>query len=160
MHFTPHILDVISLYPSIENKLLTPKQLHPHILPSESFPDNGRNLPHSYISRYPFGIWSVQVLPSRAVEVPILPMRIRSKVVWANCFTCTETMSSSVECPHESLRQRSFHVNTTSQELDLFIQDGGKVLYVFEMYDWSSKGFRDDLFKNMIRVSPFSCFYM
>lgn len=80
----------------------------------------------------PLALWSVRILPNRKVMIPIIPTRIEKKVIFANCAECAK-MKSTLWCTHEQVRDRSFTVTSTSQELEQFLHDGGHILKVYQV---------------------------
>lgn len=66
--------------------------------------------------------------------IPVIPTRIDKKVIFANCAECAKGKREGW-CNHEQIRDRSFTVTSTSQELEQFLLDGSRILKVYQVFD-------------------------
>ncbi|KYQ50577.1 hypothetical protein ALC60_10335 [Trachymyrmex zeteki] len=80
------------------------------------------------------GLVRCKVLPPRDLFHPVLPYRVRGKLLFALCRSCCETFSSS-ECTH-SLAEREFEGTWVSCELRKAVEKGYRVSEVSEIWQY------------------------
>lgn len=94
---------------------------HPEII-TEGFSD---------LSHY-FGIIKCRVLAPSDLFLPVLPVRVRSKLLFPLCQKCSENLNQGV-CEHTD-NERAFVGTWVSEELKLAVKKGYKVLKVSAFY--------------------------
>ncbi|KYN21643.1 hypothetical protein ALC57_05979 [Trachymyrmex cornetzi] len=125
-------IDVCSLYPYVLKTGAFPIG-HPKIYIGEEcseligvFPDFDFNSLE--------GLIRCKVLPPRDLFHPVLPYRVRGKLLFALCRSCCETFSQA-ECTH-SLAEREFEGTWVSCELRKAVEKGYRVSEVSEIWHY------------------------
>ena len=128
-----HYVDFTSLYPFCQTQ--TYFYGHPNVM--TTFNDNDW---HSLVNSS-FGFIKCLVLPPQDLLFPVLPCKVRDKLIFGLCFTCSQ--ENAPVCVH-SPRERAISGVWASVELQLAIAKGYQVLEVYEVWDYPDKG--DELF--------------
>jgi hypothetical protein len=115
--------DVRSMYPNSMKKMPYP-MYHPDIITSD-FKDD--------ITEY-FGIAKVRMLPPKTLYHPVLPYTAAGKLKFPLCMTCAEKENYGICICSD--RERSFVDTFISCELVRAIEDGYRVIKIFEIYHW------------------------
>jgi hypothetical protein len=115
--------DFCSLYPFITKSAKYPLG-HPEIL-THNF---------DYSMEHYFGIAHVKILPPDDLYLPVLPVRIRGKLMFPLCMTCAITQNNDV-CTH-STDQRCLTGVWCTPEIKLAISNGYKVIKIYEIYNY------------------------
>lgn len=117
--------DVQSLYPYVLRTCSYPTD-HPIIIP-------GNKVDLHDMKRY-FGIALCRVLPPRGLLIPVLPLRCDGKLLFPLCNKCaTNLYQNTCECSDD---ERSWVQTYTTNELNLAVRHGYKILKVFELLHW------------------------
>lgn len=117
-------VDFTSLYPYVQKYCKFPVG-HPKIYTQES---KFFQKPSKY-----FGIIKCKILPPRGLYIPVLPAKIRNKLVFALCRTCAQ--SESKQCKHND-EERALIGTWVSIEVNKAISLGYKVLKMYEVWHW------------------------
>lgn len=99
------------------------------------------------------GILKVLVVPPRHLRIPVLPMRVNQRLLFALCRTCATEYPSGAYirdyyCDH-SPSEREFVATCTHMELNAALNDGYAVTQVYRV--WHYENWSDQLFKPYIR---------
>lgn len=84
-------IDICSLYPFV-NKYMEYPTGHPTVITENFAPVNKSSKPYK-------GLIKCRVLPPRGLLHPVLPTRIRGKLLFTLCKTCADTCANG-ECAH------------------------------------------------------------
>lgn len=114
-------VDFTSLYPYVQKYCEFPVG-HPTII-HENFND---------ISNY-FGIIKCKIIPPRGLYIPVLPAKIRNKLVFTLCRTCAE--NESRQCTHND-NDRALVGTWVSLEIKKALELGYVVADIFEVWHW------------------------
>lgn len=127
-----HYVDFTSLYPFINKYSMYPTG-HPRIITNPRV--------HKHDIRRFFGIAKVDILPPRGLFIPVLPYKVNSKLLFPLCHTCCTmdaTRRQSVcKCTDTN---RVLHGTWITAELQKAIEKGYKILKIYEIYHWETKG--------------------
>ena len=138
-------VDFCSLYPSILKQAKFPVG-HPERITKTFKPLEHKYCPNpdncalpnclgTHIGLPYFGIIKATVLPPQDLLIPVLPVRINDKLKFPLCFTCAEKESKEVcSCPPE---KRMFTQTYCTQELEVALNMGYKLIKIFEVLHWS-----------------------
>lgn len=116
-----HYVDFTSLYPYVQKYCQYPIG-HPEII-VDNFED---------VSKY-FGIIKCRILPPRQLYIPVLPAKIRNKLVFALCKTCAEYELD--DCKHTD-SERALDGTWVSIEVQKAIELGYKIIQIYEVWHW------------------------
>ncbi|XP_053536862.1 uncharacterized protein mcf2lb isoform X1 [Ictalurus punctatus] len=127
--------DFTSLYPFV-NKTKTYPIDHPIIIYRDFQP-----------LKYYFGIIRAKVLPPRGLWAPVLPFRVKSKLLFPLCRTCAEHQLK--HCDHTA-QERALTGTWASIEIEKAVEKGYKILKVFEVWHFPKRS--DKLFTRYIKM--------
>ncbi|CAL2035822.1 unnamed protein product [Caenorhabditis brenneri] len=97
------------------------------------------------------GLIFCDILPPKDLGIPVLPYKTRSKLLFPLCRTCAERPSGSV-CTHNEENQRYLTGTWVSEEINLAIKMGYKILKYHEVWHWSDrKWFTGGFFKSFLQ---------
>ena len=116
---------ICSLYPYVCSRRPYPIG-HPKII-TEGFSDD--------LSSY-FGLIKCFVLPPQDCFVPVLPVKSNGRLVFPLCFTCAEKINQKSRCTHTD-EERGWEGTFVTEELNVALKRGYKVLRVYEVWSWS-----------------------
>jgi hypothetical protein len=125
-------MDITSLYPFI-NKTSTYPIKHP-VLIHENFNQNENG--EYDITEY-FGVIKCKILPPRGLYHPVLPQKIRGKLMFVLCRTCSET-TQQTPCTH-SETQRELLGTWVTEEVKKAVEKGYKIRKVYEVWHYPEK---------------------
>ena len=125
---TIRYVDFTSLYPFVLKNCLFPIG-HPEVI-TENI-EIASFLEHKY-----FGFVYAIVLPPRDLNLPVLPLKCRSKLMFGLCYTCMQT--GSCVCNH-SERERWIDSIFCSPELELAVQYGYRIIKIHKILHYSSQ---------------------
>ena len=115
--------DICSLYPSV-NKYCSYPVKEPTIVTS-----NFDNIDHY------FGIAKVKILPPRNLYHPVLPLRIKEKLLFSLCRTCAEQQNQKpCKCRDED---RHLLGTWCTPEIQKAVERGYVILKIYEVYHWN-----------------------
>lgn len=117
--------DIVSLYPFIQ-QYSTFGIGHPDILLKP-------NISIDKIQDY-FGIIKALVLAPGTLHLPVLPMKMNNKLIFALCRTCAHT-SCTDPCTHTT-EERQWVTTCHTNEIHLAIQKGYRILDIFEVWSY------------------------
>ena len=124
-------VDFCSLYPWCNTYARYPVS-HPEIVTDNFGP----------ISQY-FGLAKVKVLPPKGLMFPVLPFKIREKLIFCLCRKCANDQSKKpCECTAE---ERSLTGTWCTPELMKSIEHGYTIVKIYEIYHWSQTAQLDPL---------------
>lgn len=129
-------LDIISLYPFVNASQRYPVG-HPEIFVDSEITQNV----HEY-----FGLVKCSVLPPKNMFHPILPSRIRDKLMFVLCRMCAET--GNAVCRHSD-GERMLHGTWTTVELQEALRNGYRLIKMDEVWHWKESS--EDLFRSYIK---------
>src|SRR5580765_1759142 len=86
------------------------------------------------------GLIRCKVLPPRDLFHPVLPYRVRGKLLFALCRSCCETFSQ-MECTHHNASEREFEGTWVSCELRKAVEKGYLVTAVSEIWQYKVSQF-------------------
>lgn len=115
-------LDVNSLYPFV-NKYGTYPVGHPKVLIGKDIPADLKNIT---------GIAKVRLLPPKQLYLPVLPMKVNKKLVFALCYTCA-LQENQQKCSHTD-EQRELIGTYTCLELNKAVEKGYKIKEIYEVW--------------------------
>jgi hypothetical protein len=113
-------VDVTSLYPYINKTGKIPIG-HPEII-TESFTD---------IQQYE-GLIKCKILPPRGLYIPVLPVKMNNKLLFAQCRTCSENQQQK-PCQHSD-EERSLTGTWVTDELKKALEKGYVVQRIYEVW--------------------------
>jgi phosphoribosyl-AMP cyclohydrolase len=116
-------LDICSLYPFINKTAKLPIG-HPEIISSN----------FDYTMENYFGIAHIKVLPPCNLYIPVLPVRIRGKLMFPLCYTCAHGQNN--ESCHHSDDKRCFTGVWCTPEIQEAMKAGYKILKIYEVYHY------------------------
>lgn len=139
------LFDVISLYPTQNRK----KQPVGHPIVIRDFTNVNQHWTKKTDNPYK-GIIKCLCLPKKDKYLPIIPMRVNERLIFANCRSCAANCRkinnfTRQTCKHNDL-ERAFVTTITHRELNLALERGYQVLKLIEV--WHYEKFDDKLFKN------------
>ena len=133
-------IDVVSLYPYIMFNRDYPLGHHIKILN-----------PKSYYPKW-FGLIQCKILPPNDLWLPVMPYKVKTdfakKLVFGLCRKCMKKHQTE-PCEH-SIDDRAITVFSASPEIELALQQGYKILKIYEVWHWKEKS--NDLFKGYMRA--------
>lgn len=123
--------DVVSLYPAMQLGKPLPKgafkRLTAGLIPSDIYTAKRLDV---------FGLYYCVVLPDQSLFMPVLPTRINERLVFTNCFTCASIADHSKDiCDHRP-QERYLTGVYTSAELNKFLELGGRIIHVHEIWQF------------------------
>ena len=118
-------IDFTSLYPSVQKQFVFPTG-HPVIT---------RSFDNLDTSQY-FGLIKCSILPPKDLYLPILPLKINHKLVFALCLTCATQKLDS--CDH-SEAERVLKGTWVSEEVKLAVEHGYEIKELFEVWHFPDK---------------------
>ena len=95
-----------------------------------------------------FGFIKCKVLPPKDLYIPILPMRINSKLVFPLCMTCS-TNKNQESCNHSD-KERELCGTWTSCEIQKAVKLGYKIKSILQVLHYDEK--RSDIFQEYIKT--------
>ncbi|CAL2042000.1 unnamed protein product [Caenorhabditis brenneri] len=96
------------------------------------------------------GLIFCDILPPKDLGIPVLPYKTRSKLMFPLCRTCAERPSNA--CTHNEENQRYLTGTWVSEEINLAIKMGYKILKYHEVWHWSErKWFTGGFFKSFLQ---------
>ncbi|EGT49852.1 hypothetical protein CAEBREN_12547 [Caenorhabditis brenneri] len=95
------------------------------------------------------GLIFCDILPPKDLGIPVLPYKTRSKLLFPLCRTCAERPSGGV-CTHNEENQRYLTGTWVSEEINLAIKMGYKILKYHEVWHWST-WFTGGFFKSFLQ---------
>ncbi|XP_065204306.1 uncharacterized protein LOC135834370 [Planococcus citri] len=119
-------LDVNSLYPYV-NKYGCYPIGHPKILLGNDIPPNLNNIT---------GIAKVRLLPPKQLYLPVLPVKVNNKLVFALCRTCASEENKFV-CNHSD-NEREIMGTYTCIELNKAVEKGYQIKEIYEVWAYKS----------------------
>ena len=93
-----------------------------------------------------FGLMKCNILPSRQLYIPVLPLKFNDKLVFALCRKCAESQQQA-PC-HHSDDQRTLTGTWCTPEIEAAIAHGYVVVKIHEVFHWSE--FKEGLFRPYI----------
>lgn len=138
-HQKVEYLDVVSLYPSLLRKIELPLG-RPQIIYDNVPLESGKPLPYK-------GIYKLDILPPRGLMVPIIPLRANEKLLFPLCRSCAVDNVQG-DCPHADINDRFIHATVCHPELELALENGYRVLKVFEI--WHFDQWTTGIFKELV----------
>ncbi|XP_011631834.1 uncharacterized protein LOC105423675, partial [Pogonomyrmex barbatus] len=128
-------VDVCSLYPYVLKTGVLPIG-HPDIYVGEECADLIGIAPNFNFTPVE-GLVRCRVLPPRDLFYPVLPYRVRGKLLFALCRTCCESFSRDA-CTHDDSAEREFEGTWVSCELRKAVEKGYLVMRVDEIWQYKS----------------------
>ena len=116
--------DFCSLYPAKMTKAAYPLY-HPKVIV-----DNFQSLDNY------FGLIKVDVLPPKKLLIPVLPCRIREKLMFVLCTKCAEENNQSSPCTCTDSDRAIRKATYVTEELKLAVEFGYKILKIYEVYHY------------------------
>ena len=135
-------VDFTSLYPFVNANCEYPVGHPDEILVSSLYDKISPTRVFNY-----WGLVKCFVLPPSSLLIPILPLRIRQKLMFTLCRTCCE--KEDEYCTHTS-EQRGFWGTFCTPELKLAVDNGYEILEVVEIWHWARRS--NDLFRRYIQT--------
>ncbi|XP_018370144.1 PREDICTED: uncharacterized protein LOC108765796 [Trachymyrmex cornetzi] len=127
-------VDVCSLYPYVLKTGAFPRYGHPDIYVGEDCNELIGEAPNFNFDSVE-GLVRCKVLPPRNLFHPVLPYRVRGKLLFALCRSCCETFSQET-CTHDRPDEREFEGTWVSCELRKAIEKGYLVTSVSEIWQY------------------------
>lgn len=118
-----HYVDFTSLYPYVQKYCGYPVG-HPIII-QDNF---------DHVSNY-FGIIKCKIVPPRKLYIPVLPAKIRNKLVFTLCRTCAE--KEIEKCNHDDDNDRALVGTWISIEVNKAVELGYRVEHIYEVWHWN-----------------------
>lgn len=85
-----------------------------------------------------FGLYYCVVLPNQSLYMPVLPVRVDERLVFTNCYACAVAADhSQTECTHTP-QERYITGVYTSAELNKFLELGGHIVQIHEIWQFES----------------------
>lgn len=140
-------IDFTSLYPSVQKQCIFPID-HPTII---------REFRDTDITNY-FGLVKCKVLPPRALYLPILPLKINNKLVFALCNKCAEDQCE--QCTH-TVDERCLVGTWVTEEVKLAIEHGYVIHTLYEVWHFPKttstlfSGYVDTFIKSKTEASGY-----
>ena len=123
-----HYVDFTSLYPWAQKYCKYPLG-HPEII-TENFED---------FDKY-FGIVKCTILAPTYLHLPVLPVKLNGKLVFALCSQCA--LEQSIDCVH-SIEERSIEGTWVTEEVNKAIEKGYKILKIYEIWHFKDSDVYD-----------------
>ena len=82
------------------------------------------------------GLVKCKVLPPRNLYLPVLPIRMQGKLLFALCRSCCEDMSTEASCTHENPADREFDWTWVVDELRKAVFLGYKITHIDEIWQY------------------------
>lgn len=117
-----HYVDFTSLYPYVQKYCRFPIG-HPEIITS-----NFINV-ENYL-----GLIKCKIIPPRGLYIPVLPCKIKNKLIFSLCFYCASNQCKDI-CKHSD-DERALEGTWVSFEIQKALQLGYKILQLFEVWHW------------------------
>lgn len=130
---TMSYIDVCSLYPTVLKRNKYPAK-HPVVVKSNFHP----------VTEY-FGFVKCKVVAPDNLYVPVLPARIKKKLMFPLCQSCAQQMSQE-SCKHDE-QERAFIGTWPTPELSMAIEMGYKVIEMYEVWHYPESS---DMFSSYI----------
>jgi hypothetical protein len=112
--------------------------LYPFVVKSKPYPighpERITNVENTDISNYD-GFVFCRVLPPQNLYFPVLPLRLRGKLIFPLCFECAKIQNTK-ECQHTE-NERAITGTWTTMELKKSIEKNYKILEIYEIYHFS-----------------------
>ncbi|EGT39959.1 hypothetical protein CAEBREN_26171 [Caenorhabditis brenneri] len=98
------------------------------------------------------GLVYCDVLPPTDLAIPVLPYRARGKLLFPLCRSCAETPpTGAADCSHTEEKERFLTGCWVSEELNLAIKKGYRVLKFHEVWSWpDNRWFRGGFFESFL----------
>jgi G:T-mismatch repair DNA endonuclease (very short patch repair protein) len=128
-------VDVCSLYPYVLKTRVFPIG-HPDIHVGDECSTIIGTAPNFDFSSLE-GLIRCRVLPPRDLFHPVLPYRVRGKLLFALCRSCCETFTQT-ECTHDDPTEREFEGTWVSCELRKAVEKGYLVTRVDEIWQYKT----------------------
>lgn len=129
---TIEFVDYVSLYAYILKHGKIPLG-HPVITTGPDFPDiNTCN-----------GLIKCSVLPPSSLMLPILPIKVHDRLMFVLCMKCAEQLINA-DCPHEDAEERAIKGVWVADELRLAIENGYRILKIFEVWEYQVSQFNPE----------------
>ena len=81
------------------------------------------------------GLVKAKVLPPRNLYIPLLPVRMHNRLVFALCRSCCEE-GREKSCNHENVEEPCFTGTWVSLELKKAVELGYKILEIYIVWDY------------------------
>ena len=134
-------LDFVSLYPAIQMEAQLPIS-HPQII-------FGHEIKQGTIEGL-FGLVKLKILPPKDLFIPVLGIHLQNgKFVFPLCRTCADNLQIH-KCHHTEKERALMGVWVTS-ELELALEYGYRIMYIFEVWHWPEEHRSTDLFKDYLK---------
>ncbi|XP_070171144.1 uncharacterized protein, partial [Polyergus mexicanus] len=133
-----HYVDVCSLYPYVLKTGAFPIG-HPDIYVGKECASLIGIAPNYNFDSLE-GLIRCTVLPPRNLFHPVLPYRVRGKLLFALCRSCCETFAQT-SCTHDSINEREFEGTWVSCELRKAVEKGYLVTAVSEIWQYKVSQF-------------------
>ena len=117
-------IDFTSLYPYVQKYGKFPIG-HPEII-TENFQD---------LNNY-FGLIYCKVLPPRQLYLPVLPYHANGKLLFPLCAACAKDQNND-SCLHSD-EDRCLESTWVSLELNAAVNEGYKIVKIYEVWNWST----------------------
>ncbi len=117
-------VDFCSLYPAVMYDEAFPLK-HPKII-TENFAD---------ITTY-FGLIMCDVLPPQTLFHPVLPSKIKDKLLFTLCHKCA--VNESKNCDH-AIKDRMLRGTWVSEELKVAVAEGYEILRIYEVWHYEER---------------------
>ena len=124
--------DICSLYPFIQKGQFDFPVGPPEIKMAHQAPTSSE-LEREIKDDVFFGIARVDVLAPSDLEIPVLYIKIKGKLVFPLCTKCAKRADHSKECKHKD-KQRKLSGSYASVELKLALRKGYRIVEVFEVW--------------------------
>lgn len=125
-------VDVNSLYPYI-CKYSKMAVMHPQILLGEDISNVvGPNFDLTNVE----GLIVCKILPPRDLFLPVLPVKMHQKLMFALCRTCLENLEQR-DCPHELEEERALIGTWVIDEVKEAVSMGYRILSISEIWHYS-----------------------
>ena len=128
-------VDVCSLYPFV-NKTAEYPVGHPKVYVGDNECKEIVGENYNCISNLK-GLIKCDVLPPRNLYHPVLPVRMRHKLLFPLCRSCAEQCEQK-ECPHENPLDRMLTGTWVSFEVQKACDMGYKILKIYEIWQYST----------------------
>lgn len=129
--------DVCSLYPYVLKTKKYPLK-HPNII-RENF---------DYTLESYFGFVKCEIQPPYHLYLPVLPLKIKNKLMFPLCRTCAENLNQG-DCEHND-KDRCLISTWTTEEVKLALKKGYKIDNIYEVLHYDTVS--DELFKGYINM--------
>ena len=88
-----------------------------------------------------FGLIYCLVLPPRGLYIPVLPLKINNKLMFALCKTCAHNQQQET-CMHTDY-ERALEGTWTTPEMDLALSKGYKIIEIYEVWNYEQSEMYD-----------------